>query len=288
LGEYLGTSTVARLFSLNAEPPWQVRLEGDGQLERLAAAELEADQLQLVNVSSGSILFRDGPGMDEMTVDLRSEPPDYAVRIDTQCEVRRAQAGLDLSHPASSLIRSAIDRCRSISPERPNNGWIGAIEDPGPANRQTPAAGCGRGGGRRDLASHAARANRCAFRGARFAIGRIRGEALVAAGRGSRRGQPGGHGHDPSPDARRCSSPSRTSGPSRRNRWPPDVRAPREPSTATIRRRTAAFPSGIRPKPSPRDGLGLVVRSGDPPLSGREDAARGGVPGRGSAPHRWY
>jgi hypothetical protein len=91
LGEYLGTSTTMGLFSLNAEPPWQVRLDGDGQLQRL-----DTDERQLVDVSSGSILFRDGPGMEQMTVDLRSEPPDYAVRIDMQCEADERK--LDLTY----------------------------------------------------------------------------------------------------------------------------------------------------------------------------------------------
>ena len=107
LGEYQGTSTADRLFAVSAEPPFQIRLEGDGHLERLAATELEADQLQLVNVASGSVLFRDGPGMDEMTIELRSEPPDYAVRIDTECEV--SQRRLDSQYrirvqPNSSAI----------------------------------------------------------------------------------------------------------------------------------------------------------------------------------------
>ncbi|TVS11096.1 MAG: hypothetical protein EA424_24255 [Planctomycetaceae bacterium] len=87
LGQFLDTRTTSSLFALNAEPPWQIRLDGDGQLHRVAADQLEPDQQKLVNVSSGTILFEDSPAMEEMAVDLRSEPPDYAVRIDLECEV---------------------------------------------------------------------------------------------------------------------------------------------------------------------------------------------------------
>jgi hypothetical protein len=87
LGQFLDTRTTSSLFALNAEPPWQIRLDGDGQLQRVTADQLEPDQQKLVNVASGTILFEDSPAMEEMAVDIRSEPPDYAVRIDMECEV---------------------------------------------------------------------------------------------------------------------------------------------------------------------------------------------------------
>ncbi|MCL4207150.1 MAG: hypothetical protein KJ000_32110 [Pirellulaceae bacterium] len=107
LGEYQDTVSSSSLFALTAEPPHQVRLTGDGQLERLAAASLEPDEQGMLTVSAGSVVFREGPAMDEMTVDLRSEPPDYAVRIDTECEV--GERKLDLLYrirlqPKSSTV----------------------------------------------------------------------------------------------------------------------------------------------------------------------------------------
>ncbi len=87
LGHFLDTRTIDSLFALNAESPWRIRLDGDAQLQRVTANQLESDRQKLVNVSSGTILFEDSPAMEEMAVDLRSEPPDYAVRIDMQCEV---------------------------------------------------------------------------------------------------------------------------------------------------------------------------------------------------------
>jgi hypothetical protein len=107
LGEYLDTVAAGKLFALTAESPHQIRLEGDGQLERLVPASLAADEQELVSVSSGSVVFRDGPAMGEITVDLRSEPPDYAVRIDAECEV--GERKLDLLYrirlqPKSSTI----------------------------------------------------------------------------------------------------------------------------------------------------------------------------------------
>lgn len=87
LGHFLDTRTISSLFALNAEPPWQIRFDGDAQLQRVTANQLEPDQQKLVNMSSGTILFQDSPAMEEMAVDLRSEPPDYAVRIDMECEV---------------------------------------------------------------------------------------------------------------------------------------------------------------------------------------------------------
>jgi hypothetical protein len=194
----------------------------------------------------------------------------------------RAQTGLAPTASGSNPRLRPSSVCRSISRERRDNGWNGAIEGPYrcTARRLPPDAGNG-GRGERSGKSRCPSRRMRRSRSTRLQTVEFDGEASLPLAALPGAASQVGTVTIRSPEALPLQFAVQNVRAIPANRLPPDVRAPREPSTATIRRRTAASPIQHSPEAIAPYGLGLVVRSGDPPLSGRENAARGRVPGRG-------
>jgi len=141
LGAYPDATSSSTLVALSADPPNQIRLDGDSELERVAIDGLANEEQGLVTTSPGTVLYRDGPGADDVMIDLSSDPPNYSAWIDIESEF--SERKLELSYRIRVQPKSStVDRLQVHFTEPSADGldWSlpGEVDLPLTARRLTP------------------------------------------------------------------------------------------------------------------------------------------------------
>jgi hypothetical protein len=82
-----GMASRQGIIAVQVDPPYQLQLRQDQELERLAASDLDTQLAAAINAESSSLIYRDGPESGSLLMFARQARPRYEALIEVRADV---------------------------------------------------------------------------------------------------------------------------------------------------------------------------------------------------------
>ena len=98
-----GATSTERLFSINADGPYEIKLKGADRLTRLDPEKLEAGLTELFVSAPVGLLFREDIGSNELEIALELQPPRFSADVQLQALIQPNELQ-DLADSLSDIL----------------------------------------------------------------------------------------------------------------------------------------------------------------------------------------